>query len=336
MDFAKKLLAKLNINQSPSIIGIVDDERCDLHVQEANHQESPERTKAIRSYLKASGLYNVLKKIPAKKLESNDPILEAVHSKEHIQTIIDACTKHARKNLGPDMTVNGIPSLTSALVAAGSVVAAVDAITDPSSGVKRVFCNVRSPGHHASSTKSTGFCIYNNIAVAAKHALTKPNIKRVLIFDPDLHAGDGTSQIFWAEKNVLWCSFHRGTDFYPYTGSKSEKGQYNNIMNFPFPSNVTAAEYIKQFDTEFIPRAREFKPDMIFISCGFDSHKDDLYHALPLDYEHFEYMTKELVKLADDCSEGRIVSALEGGYTPDVIAKCADVHIRALFPIKNN
>lgn len=338
-------------------VGIVDDVRCDLHKQTHGHQESPNRTRAIREYLEDTGLYGKLTKIPPREFSinylllgengkhsitpeqkvtimnvcSDDPILRATHTQAHICNIVNACINYPHRDLGNDVSLTGPSSLLSTLVACGSVIAAVDVVLDSKMGVNNIFCNVRPPGHHCSADKPRGFCPFNNVAIGANYALTKSNIKKVLIFDWDLHVGDGTSEIFYDNPNVLWCSFHRGTDFYPSTGERSDTGKVNNIMNFPQPHGVSVDKYISQFDNEFMPRAIEFMPDLIFISCGFDSHKDDTYHELPLDYEHFNYMTGKLLDLANISCNGKLISVLEGGYNTNIISKCAYEHINTML-----
>ncbi len=320
-------------NQKPHRVGIVDDERCDYHVQTPDHQESPARTKAIRQKLRETGIYNRLVKINPIEATLEDLLL--VHSNTYINKVIRTCTNYGHAMIdSADVRVSGKDSLVSAGVAVGSVLSAVDTVVN-SKRIKKVFCNVRPPGHHASSHKAAGFCIFNNVAIGAKKALTYPEINRVLIYDWDLHHCNGTQTIFKCNQNVMVSSFHRGEGFYPGSGSSDEKGKYDNIDNHPQHDLNTAEEYMKEFYEDFLPKAQEFNPDIVFISCGFDSHKDDLYRALPLDYKHFKIMTKALCQLANICSEGRLISVLEGGYTPNIIAECAAIHIHEILNNNN-
>ena len=234
---------------------------------------------------------------------------------------------------GADVRVTGNNSLISAGVAVGGVLAAVDTVIN-SSDIRKVFCNIRPPGHHASSHQAAGFCIFNNVAIGAKKALTYPGINRVLIFDWDLHHGDGTQNIFKCGREVMFASFHRSAPFYPNSGSAREKGKYYNIHNYPRGQYDNITDYMDEFYNNFIPKAIEFDPDIIFISCGFDGHKDDLYEALPLDYNHYKLMTKAICIMANRCCDGRLVSVLEGGYTPNVIADCAAAHVNELMANK--
>lgn len=313
-------------------VGIVDDERCELHIQTPEHQESPERVRAIRKKLKATGLYKKLIRI--EPLEPTREDLLSVHTNKYVNKVMRVCSNYGKAMIdNDDVRVSGEDSLVSAGVAVGGVLAAVDAVIN-SPHIRKVFCNVRPPGHHASSHRAAGFCIFNNVAIGAKKALTYPNINSVLIFDWDLHHGDGTQQVFKCGKDVMVVSFHRAKPFYPDSGSIDEKGKHFNIHNYPQHENSTIEDYMNNFYQDFLPKAHEFNPDLVFISCGFDGHKDDYYGALPLDYNHYKLMTKSLCDLANRCCDGRLISVLEGGYTPNVIADCAAVHINELLSNK--
>lgn len=310
-------------------VGIVDDERCELHVQTPDHQESPERVQAIRKKLKTTGLYKKLIRIDPLEPTRDDLLL--VHTSKYINKVMRVCTKYGHAMIDhDDVRVTGEDSLISAGVAVGGVLAALDAVVN-SNHIRKVFCNVRPPGHHASSHKAAGFCIFNNVAIGAKKALTYPNINRVLIFDWDLHHGDGTQQVFKCGKDVMFASFHRAKPFYPNSGGSDEQGKYFNIHNYPQHEEGTIEDYMNDFYRDFLPKARDFKPDIVFISCGFDGHKDDHYEALPLDYNHYKLMTKALCDLANQYCDGRLISVLEGGYTPSVIAACTAVHVNELL-----
>jgi acetoin utilization deacetylase AcuC-like enzyme len=311
------------------IVGIVDDKRCELHIQEDGHRESPDRIRAIRQKLKATGLYEKL--IHIEPTEPTKEELMLVHTNKYINKVVRICTKHEKGMIdNEDVRVKGEYSLVSAGVAVGGVIAAVNTVLN-SKDIRKVFCNIRPPGHHASSHETSGFCIFNNVAIGAKKALQNPLIKRVLIFDWGLHHGDGTERIFKCSKNVMFVSFHRSKPFYPNSGESDFKGKYYNVHNYPQDEDSTPENYMRLFYEDFLPKAKEFNPDIIFISCGFDSHKDDIYGALPLTTNHFKVMTKELCHLANCCSDGRLISVLEGGYILDVIADCAAVHVNELL-----
>ena len=312
-------------------VGIVDDERCEYHSQGDTHQESPARLQTIRKKLKQAGLYKKLAKIKPEEPERED--LLTVHSNKYTNKVFRTCNNYKNTYIDtPDVNINGVNSLISSMIAVGSVLSAVNTVM--TTNIKKVFCNVRPPGHHATRYQASGFCIFNNVAIGVKKALSYPLIKRVLIFDFDLHHGDGTESIFKCDENVMYCSFHRAAPFYPNSGHSYFTGKYGNILNFPQESTDTVEKYLDEFYNIFIPDAKRFRPDIIFISAGFDSHKDDIYHALPLDYEHFKTITKELCILANLLCGGRIISVLEGGYDPEVLGKCVVDHIGTL--IENN
>jgi acetoin utilization deacetylase AcuC-like enzyme len=318
-----------NMNMNNNRIGIVDDERCEYHVQTPEHQESPNRIIAIRQKLKETGLYDQLIKIEPIDPENEDLLL--VHTDKYINKVVRTCSNYPRAMIdSQDVRVSGKDSLISAGVAVGGVLSAVDTVIN-SDNIRKVFCNIRPPGHHASSHKASGFCIFNNVAIGVKKALTYPGINSVLIFDWDLHHGNGTQTIFKCSKDVMFSSFHRGEGFYPDSGKYAETGKYYNIDNHPQHEHNTIEEYMTEFYNDFLPKAYEFNPDIVFISCGFDGHKDDMYEALPLDYDNFKQMTKELCILANKCSKSRLVSVLEGGYTLNVLAKCTTVHIQEML-----
>jgi acetoin utilization deacetylase AcuC-like enzyme len=311
-------------------VGIVDDERCELHIQSPTHQESPDRVRIIRQKLKNVGLYDQLVKI--EPIEPSKDDLLTVHTNTYINKVMRVCSNYKHSILSTDVHVSGEDSLISSVIAVGGVLAAVDTVL--TTDVKKVFCNIRPPGHHASAHKASGFCIFNNVALGVKRALTHPKIKKVLIFDWDLHHGDGTQSIFKCNKNVMFSSFHREPPFYPGTGKASERGKYGTIYNFPQNNKPESRDYMDEFYKVFLPAAINFSPDIIFISCGFDGHKDDVYNGLPLTYQDFKIMTKELCLLANKLCEGRLISVLEGGYTLDVIDNCAAIHVKEL--INNN
>lgn len=347
----QQLMTSILKKQKINLVCYVDDPECDLHVDvNDEHQESPGRTKKIREFITQSGLNKLLFLLGSVSVTKSELLL--THTKEHVETLIN-CGKLNKPVIIPEpsreISMMNINSLNSIFAAVGSVSAAVDSVCGgckiKSDGklfnttlITKVFCNVRPPGHHAHHRKGAGFCFLNNVALGANRALTNfNNIKRVLIFDWDLHHGDGTEDIFQGNPNVMYASFHRGGErgldkFYPGTGS-SETSQWKNIFNFPIGRNesMDVSSYMNKFNNKFLPKAYEFQPDLVMISAGFDSHKDDLYHELPLDYEHFHAMTVSLMKLADDCASGRLVSVLEGGYTLDVLSMNVAIHLATLI-----
>ena len=310
-------------------VGIVDDERCEYHIQSKDHPESPARVMAIRKRLKTLGLYDKL--VAIDPVEPTKEDLLQVHTNRYINKVERTCLKYGHGMIGSeDVRVTGENSWVSAGVAAGSVLAAVDTVMAPNR-IRKVFCNVRPPGHHASSHDTGGYCIFNNVAIGVKKALTYSKINRVLILDWDLHHGDGTQKIFQCSKDVMFVSFHRAAPFYPASGSSTERGKYGNVYNYPQLEQSTAEDYLDDFTKHFLPAATQFNPDIIFISCGFDGHKDDLYSALKLETSHFTFMTRSICLLANQLCEGRVISVLEGGYKPEILAECGSAHVGELI-----
>lgn len=344
----EKLLNSIRRKPKINAIAYVDDPSCDFHkLIDEGHQESHIRTGAIRKAVQELNLDRFMERtgsISVRKADLN------VHSLDYINTIFEHGQKNKPVRLpspSTEASMTDIGSLESILAAAASVMGGVDVVCGKyeikknkknykDTRVRKVFCNVRPPGHHAHHDHGAGFCFMNNVAIGANFAMTKYGnlIKKVLIFDWDLHHGDGTQNIFKDNQNVMCVSFHRGgyglNKFYPGTGLE-RSNEAGNIINFPISFGETADSYMKKFNEEFLPMARTFDPDLVIISAGFDSHKDDLYHESPLDYVHFADMTKALAKLADEHASGRLVSVLEGGYTPDVLYKCSAVHIATLI-----
>ena len=368
-----KLINSINEKDKINLIGYIDDPACDSHQQiDSDHQESPNRTKIIRNALKKYGFLEFIRRTGSVDIKKSDLI--KVHDLLYVESII----KYAKLNKpviipsnsaelyanpdavplpSPDISMKNIDSLASILAAAASVMGAVDTICGDfklrknlrlkkhkTDKLKKVFCNVRPPGHHAHVDHGAGFCFMNNVVIGANYAMTKyaNKIKKVLIFDWDLHHGDGTQNIVQNNPNIMYISFHRGgideeDYFYPGTGSEQTidligpviKTNTGNVFNFPIKASDTVETYMNKFVLA-MNLAEEFKPDLVMISAGFDSHKDDLYHALPLDYIDFHKMTIRLAKLADTYAHGRLISVLEGGYTLDVLYKCVLIHIASL------
>lgn len=308
-------------------VGLVDDKRCELHVQNKEHEECPVRTYAIRKRLMSAGVYAKCELI--KSLDIGDMELGMAHTQKYIKKVQRCCTNYGTALIdGPDVRVNGKGSLTAAIAAASGVISAVDEVVTHNN-VDRVFCNVRPPGHHAHSNAAAGFCIFNNVVLGVKRA-QKLGVEKILIIDFDLHHGDGTQSMVWNDQRVAYASLHRAPPFYPNGGWETQTGAHNNIWNYPQPKGVTSNEYMEDF-SRLIKRAREFDPGLIFVSCGFDGHKDDLFSALPLDYDDYKKMTREICKLSVECCQGRIISVLEGGYTLNVLGRCVCEHIEVLL-----
>jgi acetoin utilization deacetylase AcuC-like enzyme len=303
---------------------------CRKHEMGRGHPECPQRLDAIEDRLLASGLGAVLERREAPEAAPGD--LELAHSRMHVASIRGLGEELADQiNAGgsdyaaidPDTLMN-THSWNAALRAAGATLAATDAVM--AGELENAFCAVRPPGHHACRDRAMGFCIFNNIAVAAKYALERHGLKRVAIVDFDVHHGNGTEDIFAGDERVLMVSFFQHP-FYPYTGTEHPA---HNMVNFPVPAYTRGAPIRESIEKLWVPRLEEFKPEMIFISAGFDAHREDDLGQLGLVEADYTWITKRIKDIAKRHAQGRIVSSLEGGYNLDALGRAAEAHIRAL------
>jgi acetoin utilization deacetylase AcuC-like enzyme len=228
--------------------------------------------------------------------------------------------------LDPD-TVLAPGSAEAALRAAGAGVAAVDAIMH--GDTRRAFCAVRPPGHHATGTAAMGFCLFNNIAVAAAHACDKHGLTRVAVVDFDVHHGNGTQAIFDTDPRVMYLSSHQ-MPLYPDTGYANERG-IGNVINAPLPPGCGGADFRRAWHERLLPALESFRPQLLFISAGFDAHRHDPLAQLELEGEDYRWLTTELVAIAARHAHGRIVSMLEGGYDLAALRECSVAHVGALL-----
>jgi acetoin utilization deacetylase AcuC-like enzyme len=218
-------------------------------------------------------------------------------------------------------------SVEAARRAAGANVAAVDAVLN--GDCLRAFCAVRPPGHHATRDQAMGFCLFNNVAVAAAHALAAHGLKRVAIADFDVHHGNGTQAIFEREPRVLFVSSHQ-SPLYPGSGHEDERG-VGNIVNGPLSPGAGSHEFRELWDSVLLPRLDAFRPQLVLVSAGFDAHRDDPLADIRLGHEDYAWVTGQLVALARSHASGRLVSTLEGGYDLAALAACASAHVSALM-----
>jgi acetoin utilization deacetylase AcuC-like enzyme len=297
------------------------------HITGKEHPENPQRLKAILSSLEKSGLIDRLYKIEAK--HSTLEWVEKVHSKTYIQQIENAGKKGAV--LMDSDTMVGPDSYEVALLAVSGVLAACDAVI--SGKVKNAFCAVRPPGHHAEREKAMGFCLFNNVAIAARYLQGQHKLKRILIVDWDVHHGNGTQHVFYDDDTVYYFSIHQ-YPHYPGTGQEEEEGEGKGkgyTLNVPMCAGSGDLEYDEVFEMIFYPEAVRFKPDLILISAGFDGHKDDPLSDLRLTEKGYQKMTEVVMDLAQECCKGRIVSVLEGGYNLSSLASSVKTHIKTLL-----
>ena len=295
-------------------------EACLLHDTGPAHAERPERLRVVVDALRDAYPHLDWRQAP---IATRGQLLR-VHS-EHLLEVVLESNPAELMQLDPD-TVLSPRSAEAALRAAGAVAAAVDAVMI--GAARRAFCAVRPPGHHATSDAAMGFCLFNNIAVAARHAIDAHGLERVAVVDFDVHHGNGTQAIFEHDRRVLYASSHQAP-LYPWTGDRSETGD-GNIFNATLPPGSDGALFRRVWGDRLLPAIDDFAPQLLLISAGFDGHRRDPLAELQLDAADFGWLSEALVALADRHCQGRVVSALEGGYDLDALAESSVVHLRAL------
>ncbi len=290
------------------------------HLTGDGHPEQPKRVIAITEKLKKNK--NL---IWDKPVNFDQNILKKVHNEKYINMVKKSFPTKGLKFLDGD-TIISPGSKDATIDAVGSVIKAIDGIEQKE--FKNAFCPVRPPGHHAEKNKAMGFCIYNNCAVAAHYLIEKFKYKKVAIFDPDVHHGNGTQDIFYNNENVLYLSTHQ-YPFYPGTGSEKEKGKYNNIFNVPLPAGTTSEKYMNALD-RVLDKLEKFKPEFLIFSMGFDANIADPLAQFELKSKDFYEITRKTLKATNKFTNGRVVSVLEGGYDLNALADSAFHHVNAL------
>jgi acetoin utilization deacetylase AcuC-like enzyme len=292
-----------------------------LHDMGSHHPECPARVAAIEDYLLATGLLLHLVDVEAPPATREQ--LLRVHDPDYVDTIEASIPEHGLIHLDPDTAMNP-HSYHAALRAAGAVIKATDMVMGGE--VENAFCNVRPPGHHAGRARAMGFCFFNNIAVGAAHALEKHGLERVAIVDFDVHHGNGTEDIFRDDPRVMMVSTFQHP-FYPYSGVE---GRSERMVNVPLAAYSSGVQFREAVENFWVPALDRFQPQMVFVSAGFDAHRDDDMASLSLVEADYAWITERLVVYADKYCRGRVVSTLEGGYALDALARSVAVHIRAL------
>jgi acetoin utilization deacetylase AcuC-like enzyme len=294
---------------------------CLKHDMGLHHPESPGRIHAIEDRLIATGLMDYLQRhdAPAATIEQ----LLRVHDEDYIASIESSVPPQGIVHLDADTALNQF-SYLAALRAAGAVVLGVDLVMGKKA--ENAFCNIRPPGHHAERARAMGFCIFNNVAIGAAHALQHHGLQRVAIADFDVHHGNGTENIFRDEPRVMLCSTFQHP-FYPYAGADSGN---DHIINVPLAAGADGEEFRSAVKHHWLPVLESFQPELLLISAGFDAHRDDEMAMLNLTETDYAWVTEALKQIAAKFAHGRIVSALEGGYELHALGRSALAHIKVL------
>lgn len=298
------------------------------HDMGAGHPESPDRLRAIMQRLEQGGTAARLTRIEPRAAE--DEWITQIHEPSYLAMLKSHAPANGRVSLDPDTSMSP-GSLTAAYLAAGGALAAVDAIM--STDVDHVFCAVRPPGHHAEAGRAMGFCLFNNVAIAARYVQQKHGLARVLIVDWDVHHGNGTQHSFEADPSVLYFSTHQ-YPHYPGTGRATERGKGAGegfTINVPMEAGEGDEEYRAVFQKSLVPAADAFKPEFVIISAGFDAHRDDPLASMGLTEEGYADLTGIVAGIATRHAQGRILSSLEGGYHLTSLAASVERHIQALL-----
>jgi acetoin utilization deacetylase AcuC-like enzyme len=294
------------------------------HQTPPGHPERPDRLRAIERALEDEKFANLAREqAPLGTLE----LVSLCHPMDYAEQIREASPREGMIALDGDTTMSP-GSLEAALRAVGGAVQAVDEVIGKT--VQNAFVAMRPPGHHAESVRPMGFCIFNQAAIAARYAQRKHGLARAAIVDFDVHHGNGSQEIFWSDPSVMYCSTHQ-MPLYPGTGSKSERGEHDNIVNAPLRPGDGGPEFREAMQSAILPRLDAFGPDIVIISAGFDAHTRDPLASLNFVEEDFAWATQKLMEIADRRAQGRVVSILEGGYDLEGLARSAAAHVTALM-----
>ena len=303
--------------------GLVTSDTYQNHNTGEGHPEKIDRVTAVIDNFKKIDNKELVWKKPTKFDQS---FLINTHSSEYIELVSKSFPKNGLAFLDGD-TVVSPGSKEATKDAVGSIITAIDGVQQKE--FKNAFCAVRPPGHHAEKDKAMGFCIYNNVAVGANYLIEKYKYNKVAIIDFDVHHGNGTQDIFYDNEKVLYISTHQ-YPYYPGSGTNDEKGKHNNILNIPLPAGTTSEEYLNAY--EFVlNKIKEFKPEFILLSAGFDAHKDDPLAQLQLESKDFYSITKRTLELSKQYCDGKVVSILEGGYDLQALQESTEMHVKALL-----
>ena len=306
---------------------------CRKHEMGPGHPECPERLDAIEDRLLVTGVGDALDRREAPEASLAD--IELAHGRMHVAALRGlsdqladeiAAGGPAHAQIDPDTSIN-VHTWPAALRAAGAALAATDAVM--AGEIENAFCAVRPPGHHACRDKAMGFCFFNNVAIAARYALERHGLQRVAVVDFDVHHGNGTEDILSNDPRVLMVGIFQHP-FYPYSGAENPAP---NMLNLPVPAYTRGMDIREMIEASWMPRLESFRPEMIFISAGFDAHREDDLGQLGMTEADYSWITSRIKDVARRHAQGRIVSCLEGGYNLDALARSVEAHVRELADI---
>ena len=303
--------------------GLITSATYKNHDTGPGHPEQIARVSVIIENFKKFNNRNIIWKKPS---VVTDDIIKDTHNSSYVDQVKKYFPLKGFSSLDGD-TIISPGSKQASFDAVGSIITAIEGVQN--NEYKNAFCAVRPPGHHAEKEKAMGFCIYNNIAIGANYLIKKYKYKNIAIIDFDVHHGNGTQDIFYNNENVLFISTHQ-YPYYPGTGSEKEKGKFNNIFNIPLPAGTNSLEYLNALEFA-LKKLREFRPEFVFISAGFDGHIADPLAQLKLQTEDFYIITKRILETSKKFCNGKVISILEGGYDLQALADSSKRHVDALL-----
>ena len=303
--------------------GLVTSDTYKNHITGSGHPEKIDRVTAIIDNFKKVDNKNLIWK---KSIKFDEYFLNKTHSKDYINHVKHSFPKKGLVFLDGD-TIISPGSKDATKDAVGSIITAIDGVQNKE--FKNAFCAVRPPGHHAEKDKAMGFCVYNNVAVGANYLIEKYKYNKIAIIDFDVHHGNGTQDIFYNNEKVMYISTHQ-YPYYPGSGSEKETGKFNNVLNIPLEAGTTSGEYLNAYEN-VLSKLKQFKPEFLLFSAGFDAHIDDPLAQLRLSSEDFYKITKRTLEYSKSFCNGRVVSILEGGYDLKALQISSQRHVDALL-----